>query len=453
MRKIASGGMASVYLGRTIFPKDFHRVVAVKLCHPHLVEDPKFRDMLLQEAQLAARIRHPNVVQTIDVGVEDELYLVMDFVDGASLAELVKRAELQGERLPLHVIAAILTDTLRGLEAAHAATDPAGAPLGVIHRDISPQNLLVGRDGITRIADFGVAKATQGNPVTTKTGEVKGKLSYISPEQLSTTDTLTSKVDIFAIGIVAWELIEGDRLFTGDTYADTVQRVLYVPIPPFESSEALAYPLFIEAVESALVRDPNERIASARALLDKIEGSGVPIATRAQVSACVETLLGKPALIAEEVLATAVYDDARNRAAKRRRQLGLAGVAVAALGIGGVFGIRALEQGPREAELKGDGPKAVSAENVVGSMTDAQGNTMFHNDAFEIRPLPERGTPDAHVTGDTSSLQDAGTPAVQGAQKSPEATTKRRIRRRARPRRTQPTRKPKTSQIYDPETI
>lgn len=451
MTKIASGGMASVYLGRTIFPKDFHRIVAIKLCHPHLNEDPKFRAMLLHEAQLVARIRHPNVVQTIDVGVENELYLVMDYVDGASLAELSRRAIEQGKKLPVEVIAAILLDTLRGLEAAHTATDARGAPLHVIHRDVSPQNLLVGRDGITRVADFGVAKAAQGNVVTTKTGEVKGKLSYISPEQLSTTDAVTPKADLFAVGIVAWELVEGERLFTGDTYADTVQRVLYVPIPPFESTQAKEYPAFIEAVESALVRDPKERVETAKALIERIEASGVPIASHAQVASYVEALLGEPSLNPEEMLETAIYEDARFAAASRRRRFALAAT-LCMLAVGLILGLRAIAREGEETILKNSTAESEAQPAVVGSIVNSAPKAAEPMDMdLSIEPLPGPETEDAaSPTPGVHDTQSSDSSNTENALR-PNRTTKKRIRNR--PRRRPPKQDKKGNPLYDPETI
>ncbi len=446
MRKIASGGMASVYLGRTVFPKNFHRVVAVKLCHPHLSEDPKFAKMLLHEAQLAARIRHTNVVQTLDVGVEGELYLVMDYVDGASLAELVRRANEQDKPLPISVVAAVLMDTLEGLEAAHTAVDENGVPLGVIHRDISPQNLLVGRDGITRVADFGVAKAALDNPVTTKTGEVKGKLSYISPEQLSTTDAVTPKADIFAVGIVAWELIEGERLFTGDTYADTVQRVLYVPIPPLESQRALAYPAFVESIERALLRDPDERAGSAKELRSLIEQSGVPIASRTEVSAYVEDLLGPPSLLADEVLATAIVEDARLAKTARTRRLALLGAVLGILLAGAYFGFSTVGNRAEGIAQPNNGTEA-----QIGSIAELPPDMVFEE--VSIDPLPQT-EPDA-AQGVVDAETDAGeeAPSETGAARTKSRSNAGRERRRGNRSRRARDKKKRGSALYDPETI
>src|SRR5258705_6769274 len=150
--EIASGGMASVRFARLLGPAGFARTVAVKRPHPHLVKDPEFANMFIDEARLAARIRHPNVVSTLDViQTGDDLVLVMDYVHGEALSKLASAAKSAGERIPVTIAAAITIDALHGLHAAHEATDDAGRPLGIVHRDVSPQNILVGMDGITRI--------------------------------------------------------------------------------------------------------------------------------------------------------------------------------------------------------------------------------------------------------------------------------------------------------------
>ncbi|HEV8244207.1 MAG TPA: serine/threonine-protein kinase, partial [Polyangiaceae bacterium] len=176
--EIASGGMATVHVGQLSGPEGFSRTVAIKLLHKQYAKDPNFVDMFLDEARLAARIRHPNVVSTLDVvRVEDELFVVMDYVHGESLAHLVRAASVDGGHVPPRIASAILVGALLGLHAAHEATDGKGKPLSIVHRDVSPQNILVGIDGVARVADFGVAKAAS-RVHTTQGGEIKGKISY-----------------------------------------------------------------------------------------------------------------------------------------------------------------------------------------------------------------------------------------------------------------------------------
>jgi len=156
---IATGGMATVYLGRALGKAGFERVVAIKCCHPHLRDDEEFATMFMDEARLAARIHHPHVVSTLDVSEGAYLYLVMEYIEGDRISGLIKAANKRGERVPIPIALRIMIDVLQGLHAAHEAIDEQGHPLNIVHRDISPHNILVGTDGIARVVDFGIAKA------------------------------------------------------------------------------------------------------------------------------------------------------------------------------------------------------------------------------------------------------------------------------------------------------
>src|SRR5580658_8361717 len=176
--EIASGGMASVHIGRLLGPAGFSRTVAIKRLHAHYAKDPAFVAMFLDEARLAARVRHPNVVSTLDVETKNaEIFLVMDYIQGESLSKLLRAAREAGAPVPGAVASAILGGVLYGLDAAHDATDEGGRPLRIVHRDVSPQNVLVGVDGISRVVDFGVARAAS-KLSTTQSGQLKGKLAY-----------------------------------------------------------------------------------------------------------------------------------------------------------------------------------------------------------------------------------------------------------------------------------
>ena len=190
--EIASGGMAAVYLARARGASGFERLVAAKIPHPHLRKDEEFAAMFLDEARLAAKIHHPNVVPVLDFGEAGALYLVMDYVEGHHLAGLIRAAGKKGERLPPSITLRILVDALTGLHAAHELKDNAGAPLHIVHRDTSPQNVLIGVDGIARITDFGIARA-DARATITRDGQVKGKLSYIAPEQSRATRSLVAR--------------------------------------------------------------------------------------------------------------------------------------------------------------------------------------------------------------------------------------------------------------------
>src|SRR5579863_8618035 len=198
--------MATVHIGRLIGPVGFSRTVAIKRLHPQHAKEPDFVSMFLDEARLAARIRHPNVVPTLDVvATEGELFVVMDYVPGESLSRLAAATFAAGARFPLRAVVSIMAGSLHGLHAAHEAKSERGEPLGIVHRDVSPQNILVGIDGVARVLDFGVAKAA-GRLHTTREGELKGKLAYMAPEQLET-GTLTRQSDVYAAAVVLWETL------------------------------------------------------------------------------------------------------------------------------------------------------------------------------------------------------------------------------------------------------
>ncbi|MGH7280352.1 MAG: serine/threonine-protein kinase, partial [Polyangiaceae bacterium] len=222
--EIASGGMATVHFGRLLGPVGFSRTVAIKRLHPQFAKDPEFVSMFLDEARLAARIRHPNVVPTLDVvATQGELFLVIDYVQGESLSKLVRGARGRGQRVPPRIVATILSGSLHGLHAAHEARNERGEPLNIVHRDISPQNILVGTDGVARVLDFGVAKAA-GRIQTTREGQLKGKLAYMAPEQLS--GDVSRKTDVYAAAVVLWEALTGRRLFTGENEAAILGKVI-----------------------------------------------------------------------------------------------------------------------------------------------------------------------------------------------------------------------------------
>jgi serine/threonine-protein kinase len=288
--EIAAGGMASVHLGRLMGPVGFSRTVAIKRLHPQYAKDPQFVSMFLDEARLAARIRHPNVAATIDVDTRDgELFLVMEYVHGASFARLLHWCSEKHERAPVPIVLSIVIDILYGLHAAHEAKGERGEPLMIVHRDVSPHNVMVGKDGIARVLDFGIAKAASRTQ-TTREGHLKGKLSYMAPEQLSR-GNVDRRADVFAASVVLWEALAGKRLFEGDDVGEIVSRVLGEPVdPPSRHASGIPSPLDA-AVLKGLARDPGERFASAHEMASALETALAP-ARAAQVGAWVEQTAG-----------------------------------------------------------------------------------------------------------------------------------------------------------------
>jgi serine/threonine-protein kinase len=261
---IASGGMATVHLGRLVGAGGFSRPVAIKRMHAQFARDPDFVDMFLDEARLAARIAHPNVVSIIDAVVsEGEVFLVMEYVHGASLARLLRTAlRPRGKPLRPPIARGVVAGLLHGLHAAHEAEDDRGRPMNLVHRDVSPQNVLVGVDGVSRLVDFGIATAA-GRVQTTREGQLKGKLAYMAPEQ-ARGEPVTRRADIYAASVVLWEALTGRRLFAAESEATVLARVLTADVPP-PGSIVPGLPRGIDdIVMRGLERDPAKRHATAR---------------------------------------------------------------------------------------------------------------------------------------------------------------------------------------------
>jgi serine/threonine-protein kinase len=268
--EIATGGMATVFLARRGGAGGFQRFAAIKRLHPHLANEPEFVEMFLDEARLAALIHHPNVVPILEVGENEAgYYLVMEYVEGDTLARIVARTMSMGQLPPRQIILRIILDALAGLHAAHELRDDRGQLLGLVHRDVSPQNVLVGVDGTARITDFGVARAS-ARLTSTAHGKLKGKLAYMAPEQ-TRGDELDRRTDLFAMGIILWEVLCGRRLFKADSEAATLQRILVEPIRP-PSELVGSVPSVFDAVSlRALDRDPSRRFQTAADFADAIE--------------------------------------------------------------------------------------------------------------------------------------------------------------------------------------
>jgi serine/threonine protein kinase len=259
---IAAGGMATVHYGRLVGPAGFARPVAIKRLHAQFARDPEFVEMFLDEARLAARIAHPNVVQTLDlVQAVDEIFLVMDYVRGPALSSLVRILRTRKERMPPTIAVGIVVGVLEGLHAAHEATDDMGERLDLVHRDVSPQNILVGTDGVARLLDFGVAKAA-GRAQSTRDGHVKGKIAYMAPEQILG-QALTRRTDIFAASVLLWELLTGRRLFYGDSDAESFRRVLHEDVPPPSAFVPELAPALCAVTMRGLERNASKRYATA----------------------------------------------------------------------------------------------------------------------------------------------------------------------------------------------
>jgi serine/threonine-protein kinase len=302
LEEIASGGMATVHLGRVVGAAGFARKVAIKRLHPQFARDPEFVSMLIDEARLAARVLHPNVVSTLDVVNEGrELFLVMEYVAGCSLSTLLESVRASNQRIPPAVAISIISGVLFGLHAAHEATTEGGEPLCIVHRDVSPQNVLVGVDGVARVHDFGIAKAV-GRVQHTREGQLKGKLRYMAPEQLRG-DDVERRADLYSAAVVLWETLTNRRLFTAANDAALFGKVLEGVVTPV-SQICPDLPAALDAVLArALDRDPSKRHATARELALELT-QVIPPASALEVGELVTRVVGDPPPKSEPPLAT-----------------------------------------------------------------------------------------------------------------------------------------------------
>ncbi len=294
--ELASGGMATVFLARLSGVGGFQRFVAMKRLHPHLANEKEFVEMFLDEARIAARIHHPNVVPILEVGASPVgYYLVMEYIEGDTLARLLARAAQRGKRLPIPIALRIAVDTLSGLHAAHELRDDAGNPINLVHRDVSPQNVLVGVDGIARITDFGVARAAS-RLTATRVGQLKGKIAYMAPEQAAGEESLDRRADVFAAGIVIWEELAAKRLFKAENEAATLSRVMTEPVPLLSELVPGLSVQLSNVVMRALERDVNKRFSTCAQFGDALEAAATGkerIATPRELAAYVTEVLGE----------------------------------------------------------------------------------------------------------------------------------------------------------------
>ena len=264
---IAKGGMASVWAARLRGTRGFQKMVAIKTMLPGLVDDPHFERMFLDEASLASQVRHPHVIEIMDLGEVDRiLYLVMEWVDCEPLNIIMKYAATRGG-IPLAIAVSIAAQTCRGLHAAHELRDENGTLVGLVHRDVSPQNVLLTYEGVVKVVDFGVAKATSRASNETEAGQLKGKIAYMSPEQLRG-ERIDRRTDVFAMGILLYMMTTGTHPFRGDDQGQTIRRISSDEPVVAPSSIVPGYPAGLEAVVmQALAKDASKRYPTANDML------------------------------------------------------------------------------------------------------------------------------------------------------------------------------------------
>ena len=320
--ELARGGMGIVYLACRAGEAGFQRLFAIKVLHTHLADDSSFVAMLHDEARIAARLHHPNVVPIVDLGAEEGLYyVVMEYVEGAAFSMLLRASA--AER-PARLVVPILIDILEGLHAAHTLTDDSGERLNLVHRDVSPQNILIGIDGNSRLTDFGIAKVAT-RVTATVPGTRKGKLAYMAPEQLvNDGERIDRRADVFSAGAVFWTALTGLALFRASSDAATLHNILHKPVLA-PSAVGLKPPaIFDEVCLRALERDPDKRYQTALEMADALRQIAIQ-----------ERALGSRSEVAEWVTAQFASEFAARREAIRqaaiRREVEQTGVSVVSL--------------------------------------------------------------------------------------------------------------------------
>jgi eukaryotic-like serine/threonine-protein kinase len=264
------GGMAEVYLARQKTLTGTEKLVVLKRILPHLAHDSQFIELFLQEARLAARIKHPNVVQIYDVGqAQRSYYMAMEYVQGWDLNRLLQHATRLRRPFPLHLVARICAEVASALDAAHSALDPHGRAAPILHRDVSPHNILISREGAVKLTDFGIAKALDNGRLTPTT-TLKGKLAYMAPEVVLGFMSIDTRADVFSLGVVLFELVTLEKVFRRASDYATIYALLHDKIPNLSDLRPDVPPELDRIGQRALARDPSERYPSARALYDDL---------------------------------------------------------------------------------------------------------------------------------------------------------------------------------------
>ncbi|MCY1018119.1 serine/threonine-protein kinase [Pyxidicoccus sp. MSG2] len=428
IRKLAVGGMAEVFLAKAEGPGGFEKTLVLKRILPHLVEDASFVEMFLGEARLVAGLNHPHIVQIFDFGEADGTYfLAMEYIDGPNLRRWQRQAASLGMSLPPAICARVVAAAAEGLAFAHDFKDPAsGKPLGLIHRDVSPDNILVSRQGAVKVVDFGIAKVA-GQKHRTQTGIVKGKVAYMPPEQV-TAETLDRRVDVYALGVVLYELLTGRLPFEAANELGMMQAIVSGTAVPATRYRPDLPRVLQSILATALAKDREARYPDCRALqadLDRfVMSAGVPVGAY-QIAQLVEQVVDGVGAQAAPTPATSPRrpdgaDDATVvRSRGPRKLLPAAAVAGAVLLVGGggylLFGRTPGPVLPRPL------PEAVVAGTAAGAKSGEVASELVDAGAHEppvaqaIAAAGEgQGTPDASV--ESPADDDMAAPGVGGPQ-------------------------------------
>lgn len=294
-RHLATGGMAEIWLAEQEGPGGFNKELVIKRILPNFADDAKFTTMFLDEARLAAQLSHPKIAQIYELGeIDDQYFIAMEYIQGIDLDVLLSMAMDKGTPVPIDIVCKVVMDVLEALDYAHDFTGRDGQPFNLVHRDVSPHNVLVSNDGIVKLCDFGVAKA-KANQTKTQPGAVKGKFAYMAPEQIQNAADLDRRADVFAAGILLFELLSGEKPF-GDELA-AVNNIIARPHPDVRTKRADVPDELAAVIDQALQKDRTHRYPNAHAMLRDIEtyvrGSGAYVGDR-ELSRYVRTMQGLP---------------------------------------------------------------------------------------------------------------------------------------------------------------
>ncbi len=423
--RIGAGGMAELYLGRVDGPPRFAKPVALKLLHPHLAEDPQFSRMFVTEARIAATLSHANLVAVLDVDIEGpDSYLVLEYVHGRDLRQVLAA----GGKMPLGLAVRVVIDVARGLHHAHAeALSEGGRPLGLVHRDVSPANVLVSFHGEVKLGDFGIAKAS-AHTVQTATGALKGKFGYMSPEQYLQ-EELDARSDVYSLGIVLYEATTGRRAFRGEA-ATIMNRVLDGNYVPPEQVVDDYPPALAAIVDHALALEVDDRFSSAADFADALEdlAADLGLDTRRESLATyvrglfddppmpdLDVAARRPELAVVDTAVTAVGDPAATRATRPWALLVLLAIGI---GVGGFAGWR----------MARSGAEAIAADDPPATPTATpEPSPDFGDDAGVVAPEPEP------AAAAVAPPPDPPAPTVESDAPADDKPAARATRRRRRP--------------------
>jgi serine/threonine-protein kinase len=362
--------MGTVYLGRIVFPGGVERLVAIKRAHPRLTASPEITERFLNEARLTAHVHHANVVGMHQSGSdEDGPYMVFDYVEGESLAGLCDRIP-RPERIPPRIAVRVLLDGLAGLHAAHETVDAEGKPLGILHRDVSAENLLVGCDGVTRLTDFGIAKS-QLSSVVTEEGIVHGKLVYLAPEYLRRAPT-DRTLDVYAMGVTLWIALAGTIPWRDRSGAEVIQAILHEGLPPLSSEGVEVDPVLANIIACACEPKAARRFQTARQMFDALDEYGRAsgaVASHMEVAEYVDRIVGHG------------LRSRRNKIKAKRRELEMARVTPTPLSAADIE-LAATDQQASPAEMPATPPPV---RESVGIETTANVTELLRQNALALR--------------------------------------------------------------------